>query len=187
MLSETALEKLTAVELKAKLSRAWKKYQRAAERSMAPLLYFLRKKLKAQGKTGAGFGVWVEDNLDISRRTADRWADTWAISKGLKKPSSRGGQTFRQVSKSSKQTTDGKLVAKLSFVLTEREHEEFMAALQILGDKAERIIFQAVIDAAGSMKRPSASVPRERKNLTYVDSNIRDADQTNAAAKGAGK
>jgi hypothetical protein len=66
------LEKLGVNDLKTKITNTWGKYKRAAQRTMGPLLYHLRKKLKAQGKSSAGFGAWVEDNVDISRRTADR-------------------------------------------------------------------------------------------------------------------
>ena len=157
MPSEASLEKLTVAELKAKLCRVWKKYQRPAERTMAPLLYYLRDKLKAQGKTGAGFGAWVEDHLDICRRSADRWANEWAVSKGLMKP--RKPLTFRQVSKSAKPNSDGKVTVPLSFVLPEREAAEFLAAMKTLGDKATSIIFNAVVAAAHPPKKPAQSAP----------------------------
>ena len=159
MPSEASLEKLTVAELKAKLCRVWKKYQRPAERTMAPLLYYLRDKLKAQGKTGAGFGAWVEDHLDICRRSADRWANEWAISKGLMKPRKPQTQTFRQMSKSEKRPVDGKVSASFSMTLTEQENKHFISALQILGPEAtSRVVYEAVIDEAAKLakKRPQS-------------------------------
>jgi hypothetical protein len=131
MPSATSFEKLTENELKAKLCRAWKRHERGAERTMAPLLYHLRKLLNAQGKKGAGFGVWVEDHIDISRRTADRWADTWAIHNGLMKERKRG-KTFRQMSKGkgSKPNPDGKVQVPLSFTLTVAEADDFWGAME---------------------------------------------------------
>jgi hypothetical protein len=138
---------LSVGELKVKLQSIWKTYERTCRPAMAPLLFHLRDKLKAQGKTGAGFGAWVEDTLDISRRTADRWADDWAVAQGLKKPSKRAKPTFRQMSKSGK-TADGKVTIQLSFVVTEQEQEEFLEAMAILGPDAERLIYDTVLAAA---------------------------------------
>ena len=145
-------------ELKAELTDASAKYQGAAEKEMAPLLYHLRKKLKAQGKSGNGFGAWVEDNLIISRRTADRWADAHAVSRGLKKPPKSKKATFRQVSKSPVTNADSKGTVSLQFTLAEDEEEEFWAAMKILGDEATGIIRDAVISAARNLQRPAESV-----------------------------
>ena len=90
------IEQLTITELKSRLLHAAKR----SRELMAPMLYHLREKLKAQGKSGAGFGAWVEKNLDITRRTADRWADEYGISAGLKKKRPRSA-TFGQMSKGS--------------------------------------------------------------------------------------
>jgi len=154
-----SLEKLSVHDLKAKITRTWGKYQRAAQRTMGPMLYHLRKKLKAQGKSGAGFGAWVEDNVDISRRTADRWADAYGVSKGLMKPKKRKAPTFRQLSKSgeAKPSVDGKVAVSLQFVLTEQERDEFMDALKVLGDEATRIMYSAVTAAAGKKKPVQAA------------------------------
>jgi hypothetical protein len=92
--SDTELEKWTDGELKAAIKSAWKKHERLARKDMAPLLYWLRVKLRAQGSRNdihdkdRGFGAWVEDNLDISRATADRWADQHALENSLKEPTS---------------------------------------------------------------------------------------------------
>lgn len=175
MPSQTTLEKLSVSQLQSKLSRAWSRYQRAAERTMAPLLYYLRKRVNAQGKKGAGFGVWVEDNLDISRRTADRWADTWAIGKGLMKERKRG-KTFRHLTKGkrAKPNPDGKVQVPLSFLLPTAEAKTFWAAMEVLGEKAVKVIYDAVIAAAipaapKKPSRPAHSLQPERKTIVMDD------------------
>ncbi len=153
------LEKLGVNDLKTKITNTWGKYKRAAQRTMGPLLYHLRKKLKAQGKSSAGFGAWVEDNVDISRRTADRWADEYAISNGLMKPRKHKAPTFGQLSKSSKATpSDGKVTVPLSFVLRQDQADKFVAAIKILGDEAPAVIYNAVTSAAARLgKKPAQS------------------------------
>lgn len=189
MPSEASLEKLTVAELKAKLCRVWKKYQHTAERTMAPLLYYLRQKIKAQGKAGQGFGLWVEENLDITRRTADRWANEWAVSQKLRKPSKPKPKAFRQMSKSAKANPDGKVTVPLSFVLPDKEAEEFMAAMQLLGDKATGIIYDAVLTAARAHKKPAQPAATPKRKLTFLndegDSTL--LASTEARAKGAGR
>lgn len=87
--SDAELQKLNEQELKAAIKSAWKKHERLAKKDMGPLLYWLRFKLRAQGSRNdihdedRGFGAWVEDNLDISRRTADRWANEYGLANGL--------------------------------------------------------------------------------------------------------
>ena len=72
------LAKLGEHELKAAIKAEWKKHEESARADLAPLLYFLRERLRAQGarndlaNSERGFEAWVEENLDISRRTADR-------------------------------------------------------------------------------------------------------------------
>jgi hypothetical protein len=151
-------EKLPVAELKAKLEMIWSKHEKLCRTQMAPLLYHLRLKLKAQGKSGAGFGAWVEDHLNICRRTADRWADQWAISKGLMKP--RKASTFRQMPKSNKKKvrTDGHITVPFSFILPEKEADKFFGAMQILGeDRASEIAYAAVISAAYPSTTPAQS------------------------------
>ena len=162
---------------------------------MAPLLYYLRDKLKAQGKTGAGFGAWVEDHLDISRRTADRWADQWGISKGLMKP--RKASTFKQVSKSAKPNPDGSVTVPLSFVLSEKEADKFLAAMRILGDRATSVIYDAVIAAAYPPKKPAQSAQSTAqsasaqpvRNTIFLDDEEDGSlvEAMQARAKGAGQ
>jgi hypothetical protein len=91
---DSELQNLNEGQLKAQIKSAWKKHERLAKKDMAPLLYWLRVKLRAPGSRNdihdkdRGFGAWVEDNLDISRATADRWAEQHALENGLKEPTS---------------------------------------------------------------------------------------------------
>lgn len=140
-------EKLSVADLKTKLEKIWRKHEKLCREQMAPLLYHLRLKLNAQGKSGAGFGVWVEDHLDISRRTADRWADNWAISKGLMKQR-KAPPTFRHLSKSEKESRDGQVTVSLSFIKPQDEADRFLEAMRILGDRATAIVYAAVMSAA---------------------------------------
>jgi hypothetical protein len=88
---DSELQKLNEQELKAAIRSAWKKYERLAKKEMGQLLYWLREKLRAQGSRNdlrdqdKGFGAWVEETIEISRRTADRWADEYGIANGLMK------------------------------------------------------------------------------------------------------
>jgi hypothetical protein len=145
--------KLSVAELKAKLDKIWSKHEKLCREQMAPLLYCLRLKLKAQGKSGAGFGAWVEDHLDISRRTADRWANEWAISKGLMKPTK--ATTFRQTSKSDNVNPDGQIAVPLSFIMPQGEADKFLEAMRILGDRATVVVYEAVISAASQSTTPA--------------------------------
>jgi len=95
--SASELKKLDEEELKAAIKSAWRKHERLAKKDMGPLLYWLRDKLRAQGSRNdlrdrdKGFGGWVEKTIEISRRTADRWADEYGLTNGLMKrrPTSR--------------------------------------------------------------------------------------------------
>jgi len=159
------IEDLSVTELKNKLEKIWQRHEKLCRTEMAPLLYHLRLKLKAQGKAGAGFGLWVEDTLDISRRTADRWADEWAISQGLKKPSKKAKKVFTPTSRQMTKSADG--VVTFQMKLTEDENRAWLAALRVLGSRAQQVIFNAVLSAA---KKPVASVTEaDRKRLQILD------------------
>jgi len=89
--------RLSEQELKAAIISAWKKHEELAKQDLAPLLYWLRDKLRAQGARNdltqdkdRGFAFWVEEHLDISRRTADRWCDWYAVKMGYKQDSTSG-------------------------------------------------------------------------------------------------
>jgi hypothetical protein len=89
--SDSELQKLNEEELKSAILSAWKKCERFAKKEMGQLLYWLRGKLRAQGSRNdirdqdKGFGAWVEETIEISRRTADRWANEYGIANGLMK------------------------------------------------------------------------------------------------------
>lgn len=86
---DAELQKLSEEQLKAAIVSAWKKLERIGKKDMGPLLYWLREKLRAQGSRNdlrdkdKGFGAWVEKTVEISRRTADRWADGYGLEHGL--------------------------------------------------------------------------------------------------------
>jgi hypothetical protein len=96
--SDSELKKLNEEQLKAAIESAWKKCERFAKKEMGQLLYLLRDKLRAQGSRNdlrnrdKGFGAWVEQTIEISRRTADRWADDYGIANGLMKRKSTSRQ-----------------------------------------------------------------------------------------------
>jgi len=80
------IRKLNEHELKAAIKSVWKHHEESAKRDLAPLLYYLREQLRAQGarndlgiEKDRGFAAWVEENIDISRRTADRWCEWFAV------------------------------------------------------------------------------------------------------------
>ncbi len=95
------LEKLNEHELKSAIKSTWKKHERLARKEMGPLLYWLRVRLRAQGSRNdiidkdRGFSSWVDDNLDISQSTANRWADKYAVENGLKDPKPTSSQMTR--------------------------------------------------------------------------------------------
>lgn len=99
--ADSELKTLNEGELKAAIKSTWKKHERLAKKEMGPLLYWLREKLRAQGSRNElrdqdkGFGAWVQQTIEISRRTADRWADDYGLANGLIKRK----LTSRQMSK----------------------------------------------------------------------------------------
>jgi hypothetical protein len=94
---DAEIRKLNEEELKAAIVSAWKKLERIGKKEMGGFLYWLREKLRAQGARNdirdhdKGFGVWVWQTIEISRRTADRWANDYGLKNGLikRKPTSR--------------------------------------------------------------------------------------------------
>jgi hypothetical protein len=140
---------LSIEELKSELITLGAKY---AEDSKE-LMYHLRKKLKAQGKRGEGFGDWVEKNLDITRRTADRWADEYAVSIGEKSTSRQNVQ--KKWTPSPRQTDDN--LYSLELELDNREERKlFIQAVRILEreKRLKLVIYEAVL-AAAKVKKPN--------------------------------
>jgi hypothetical protein len=84
-------QNLSEQELKSEIIAAWKKHEELTMRDLAPLLYWLREKLGAQGARNdlttsdkhRGWELWVTTHLDISRQTADRWCHWYAKEAGL--------------------------------------------------------------------------------------------------------
>lgn len=166
---DTEIQKLSEQELKSAIKSAWKKHEELAKADMAPLLYWLRERLRAQGSRNdihdkdRGFGVWVEDHLEISRRTADRWCDWYAIEAGLKQESTSG-----HVSKSDVELYEeilnqhrGKQQIAFNYWIKTATHAQFQKALsQIqnkfgLKDKKEALV-RGVIYAATVIDKGAA-------------------------------
>jgi hypothetical protein len=123
------------------------------------LLYLLRKKIKAQGKRGEGFGDWVEKNLEISRRTADRWADEYAVSIG-EKPTS--GQNVQKFVPGSRRTDDNLYPLELEFDNRE-ERTLFNQAVRVLQreKRLKQVIYDAVL-AEAKVKKPNENAHSSR-------------------------
>jgi len=101
--SDADIRKLNEDELKAAIKSAWKKLERIGKKEMGPLFYWLREKLRAQGSRNdlrdrdKGFGAWVEQTIEVSRRTADRWADDYGLANGLMKRKSTSRQGVQKL------------------------------------------------------------------------------------------
>jgi hypothetical protein len=175
-------ETLSEQELKTALRSAWKKHEKLAKVDMGPLLYWLRTKLRAQGTRNdisdqdRGFGAWVEDNLAISRRTADRWADEYAISAGLKTP------TSSQVSTSSEDDfyteeleKHGSLVMikNINYWVRPRQHAQYTQAMRILkthfkATNEKEAIFKGVLYVADTIARGTRTGVEGKLGASHV-------------------
>jgi len=187
-------ENLSVAELKSKVQNIWRKHEKLCRASMGEHLYWLRKKMRAQGARNdkkakpEGFGAWCEENLHITRRTVDKWADAWAISHGLKKPSTKQTKTFRPDSKSDKgNPVDGSMVVDYQMTLTPDENRAWLDALRVLGPAAQKIVFNAVLSAAhvAVPRKPAMSATEaSRKRLTFLNEQpqtiLSDLEQANA-------
>jgi hypothetical protein len=156
------------------------------KQQMGPLLYWLREKLKAQGKKDQGFGAWVEANLDISRDTADRWADEYAIDEGLKPkplgkmPKGEPGQS-NEIRDESRRDTDPGAPHPVSFrlLMNDQQWELFRQAWDKLRatvgeDGAVQVVVNAVVTATEdptpalrALKKPvhSATAKNRKREL----------------------
>src|ERR1019366_2449094 len=142
----------------------------------APPLYWLRERLRAQGSRNdlhdkdRGFGFWVEEHLDISRRTADRWCDWYAVEAGLKQAS-----TSSHVSKSDEELYEeilnqhqGKQQIAFNYWVKTAVHAQFQKALTTIQsklgvkDKKEAlvrgVIYAATVIDKGAASRGSAKM-----------------------------
>jgi hypothetical protein len=161
------IEQLKIAELKSRLCQAAKKSQQ----TMAPMLYYLRQKIKSQGKAGQGFGQWIEAHLDITRRTADRWADEWAIAQGLKTPATSRQKTKGGPGESGRIIEGpGKVYCNLTLLVTEFEQDELLFAWGLLGDEeATRLICDTMKHAAKAKEdAPKEAFPVELGELQEV-------------------
>jgi hypothetical protein len=150
-------QQLTIPQLKSRLVQTANR----SEKLMAPMLFFLRKKLKAQGKAGQGFGLWVEENLQITRRTADRWANEWGIvNEKMKRPSKRTSGQHDQKSRKDAESGPPKVTFNLPLLLNDGEHEVFMWAVETIGeDEVARLVFKTVTEKAKELQGPRPADP----------------------------
>jgi hypothetical protein len=152
--------KLNEQELKSAIISAWKKHEELVKKDLAPMLYWLRDKLRAQGARNdisdkdRGFGFWVEEHLDISRRTADRWCEWYAVEAGLKEPtSSHVSKSDLEMAVQCLDTHKGKLQIAFNFWIPKSMHAQYQKALSHLQkqfgvkDKKEALV-RGVIYAA---------------------------------------
>lgn len=171
------LAKYSEQELKAAIKSEWKKHEESARADLAPMLYFLREQLRAQGarndlsdvEQDRGFGAWVEENLEISRRTADRWCEWFAVEADLK------DSTFRHVTKSDVDRWDviqtkhkGRKQIAFNYLVEAAVHAEFTRAVALLQkrfglkNKKEAMV-QGVIYAAKSIGKSKVQVVARTK------------------------
>jgi hypothetical protein len=179
-------ENLNEQQLKTLLRAACKKYEASAKKEMSPLIYWLREKMRAQGSRNdlhdkdRGFGAWVDDNLDISRRTADRWANEWAIANKLMQP------TSGHVSKSEDDDFYAKelqkhenlvLIKYLNYWVSPRQHEQYTQAVKTLQQhfKAandKEAIYKGVLYVANAVAGKHTGAKSQSRRLGKVVQNL---------------
>ena len=159
-------ESLSVAQIKERLEKLWRKHEKLCRESMGELLYWLRKKLKAPGKRNdlrhrkEGFGAWCETNLGISRRTADRWADEWAFAHGKKKKPQKATSRHADQRLDGAETGPPKITFNLPLLLTEGQHEQFMWAVEAIGeDEVTGLVFKIVTEKAKELESPRPADP----------------------------
>jgi hypothetical protein len=168
---DSELRKLGEQELKAAVQSAWRKYERLAKKEMGQLLYWLREKLRAQGSRNdlrdqdKGFGAWVEETIQISRRTADRWADEYGLANGLMKrrPTSRQDDQKSFVHEdddfyNQELGKQGKLI-QINYWVNQKLHKQYEQALKVLKkhfqtSSDKEAVLKGVLHAAGQIRSP---------------------------------
>lgn len=170
-------EKMTMAELKDELVKVTK----TAKEKIAPMLFYLRLKLKAPGnRRGLGFGAWVEKNLTFTRRTADLWANEWGEAQGLiTKKNSTFGKHSKGWGASAKDNDD---LCSVEFALPyPEERRAFRQAAAILSreKRLTTVIYEAVL-AAAKVKKPNA---RSKKNAN--DSRLAKSSDAAASRRSA--
>ena len=151
------VEDLSVPQLKTKLVAAAKETKEA----MAEMLYYLRQKIKAQGKKGEGFGAWVEDNLGITRRTADNWANEWAEEEGISKKPTSGKNSKGGGGLGDYDISDGppKVYFTLNLELTLGEQDDLILAWGMLGEEpATRLIYNTLTAAVKAQEPPKTDI-----------------------------
>jgi hypothetical protein len=167
MSNEPSYAKLSEQQLKDSLVKAWHRAEESTRQEMAPMLYHLRLKLRAPGRKGMEFEVWVEENLGINIRTANCWA-SWHEKKigGVKATRPRKGKlSLGQMAEpfpDEKATQEDSDVDEpepapedmrpvhVQLMLTEPQEEKFRGAMEVLGDRATAIIFHEVVSQAAA-------------------------------------
>jgi hypothetical protein len=174
---DTSVQNLSEQELKSAIVSAWKKHEELAKQGLAEMLYWLRDKLRAQGARNdltqdkdRGFAFWVEEQLDISRRTADRWCEWYAVEAGIKPLDTcpKVDKADLAVWEDVLDTHKGKQQIAMNFWVKTALHKEYQQALTKiqnklgLKDKKEAlvrgVIYAASVINKGAMGRPDARV-----------------------------
>ncbi len=141
---DTEVPNLSEQELKAAIKSTWKKHEARVKAELAPLLYWLREKLRAQGARNdltqdkdRGFAFWVEEHLDISRRTVDRWCDWYAVKMGYKQDSTSGhlSKSDLELYEDILDTHKGKLQIAFNCWVPKAMHAQYQKALTTLQEK----------------------------------------------------
>lgn len=205
--SDSEYENLDEAELKAAIKSAWKKVERVASKEMGPLLYWLREKLRARGSRNdlsgqdKGFAAWVEANLDVTRRTADSWANEYAVANGLIKRK----LTYGNASNSSEINEDddfydqelrkqGKLI-QINYWVTQKLHKQYEEALTVLkkhfnttSDKEAVVkgVLRAAGQIRGSKKAPHIQVRTARQPAQGTRGNAKVAGRRGSATSSVG-
>jgi hypothetical protein len=178
--ADAAFAKLNENQLKDCLLKTWERWDRSSMRDeLAPLLYHLRLKLRAPGCKDKGFEKWVDENLGIAIRTANRWASWYetqllSIAKAKRNSNSepREASSLGHVAETPltelldedaplnitagdedrpEPCLDEPSPYPLQIMLTEEQKAEFEPAMAQLGEDATAVIFKAVVNAANAL------------------------------------
>ena len=166
--------KLSVDELKAAIVAAWKKHEALAKAELAPMLYWLRDKLSAQGSRNdlhdkdRGWEIWVIEHLDISRRTADRWCAWYAKEVGLVPTSGHVAGSDAGPWEDILNDHENQLQIAFNCWVPKAMHAKYQKALSVLQKKfglknkkealVRGVIYAATVIDEGATKRGSAKV-----------------------------
>lgn len=191
--------KLNEQELKSAIVAAWKKHEELAKQDLAPLLYWLRDKLRAQGARNdltqdkdRGFAFWVEEHLDISRRTVDRWCEWYAVEAGLKADSTSGHLSKSDVDQWEDilDTHQNKHQIAFNFWVPKALHAKYQKALTHLQETfgvkdSKEAVVRGVIYAASVINKRGASKGSARLvgHVSLSGSNPNGKSRSNAQSR----